>query len=49
VVMATAMPLHIFGVSVPRTAQPRPPVPVAIDGPITGWHSALSCRPPPVA
>jgi hypothetical protein len=49
VAMASAVPLHIYSVSVPQTAQQRPPVPVAIDGEVTGWHASLSCRPPPLA
>jgi hypothetical protein len=49
VAMASAVPLHVFSVCVPQAAQPRPPSPIAIDGPVTGWHNALSCRPPPVA
>jgi hypothetical protein len=49
VAMASAAPLIIFSVNVPQVAQPRPPVPVAMDGPVTGWHASLSCRPPPTA
>ena len=47
VAMASAVPLHVFSVAVPQTAQPRQPVPVALEGPVTGWHASLSCRPPP--
>ncbi len=49
VAMASSAPLDVFSVVIPEIEQPRSPEPVALDGPVTGWHASLSCRPPPQA
>jgi hypothetical protein len=48
VAMATAVVLAVLAFTAPRLARPRPPVAVAVSLPVTGWHTCLFSRPPPV-
>jgi hypothetical protein len=47
VALSTIVTLAVFAFGIPRAAQPRPILHIVASGPVTGWHAALSCRPPP--
>lgn len=49
VAMTTALVvLAVLAFTAPCLARPRPPVTVAVLLPVTGWHTDLFSRPPPV-